>query len=134
MSVKKGTGISVELYTFEKYGKSAIIGHKTIDKDNKILVNFIWCKLCAKHKTVILSNPSCKGSARTAAEAYISGTNSVSKWNIDRHLQSKFFTSFYENIYLYPTIAAKFLILHSFVNERTSIIFVTFQFNVSKTC
>ena len=97
MSVKKGTGISVELYTFEKYGKSAIIGHKTIDKDNKTLVNFIWCKLCAKHKTVILSNPSCKGKAvhELQAEAYISGTNSVSKWNIDRHLQSKFFYIFF---------------------------------------
>ena len=36
---------------------------------------------------IILSNPCCKGSARTAVESYINGTNFVSKWNIERHLQ-----------------------------------------------
>ena len=85
----KTSGISVELRTFECYGKSAIIGHKTSERDGKIFVYQIWCKLCAKHKHIILSNPACKGSARTALEAYINGTNFVSKWNIEWHLQGK---------------------------------------------
>eukprot|EP00112_Aurelia_sp_Birch-Aquarium-sp1_P010898 Seg2305.5 transcript_id=Seg2305.5/GoldUCD/mRNA.D3Y31 product="Zinc finger protein 862" protein_id=Seg2305.5/GoldUCD/D3Y31 len=53
------------------------------------MVTFIWCKLCAKHKDAILRNPLCKGNAKTAVEAYINGTNFVSKWNIDRHLEGK---------------------------------------------
>ena len=83
----KTSGLSVELQTFERYGKSAIIGHKTSERDGKIFVNQIWCKLCAKHKQIILSNPACKGSARTALEAYINGTIFVSKWNIERHFK-----------------------------------------------
>ena len=92
---KSVSGASVELRTFEKYGKSSVIGHKTIEKDNKTFVNFVWCKLCTKHKVVILSNPSCKGSARIAVQSYINGTNFVSKWTIDRHLQSKLFCSLF---------------------------------------
>ena len=80
-------GLSVEFSTFECYGKNAIIGHKKVERNEKTFVNFVWCKLCAKHKNIILSNPCCKGSARTAIESYINGTNFVSKWNIERHLQ-----------------------------------------------
>ena len=46
----KMSGLSIELQTFEHYGKSAIIGHKTSERDGKIFVNQIWCKLCAKHQ------------------------------------------------------------------------------------
>ena len=87
-------GQAIELVTFKNYGKESIIGSKTEERKGKTFVTFVWCKLCAKHKTVILSNPLCKGSARKSVEAYINGTNSVSKWNIDRHLEGKSFLQF----------------------------------------
>ncbi len=83
-------GQAIEITTFRKYGKDSIIGSKTEDRDGKIMVTSIWCKLCAKHKNVILSNPLCKGSAKKAVETYIVGTNYISKWNIERHLEGKY--------------------------------------------
>ncbi len=88
-------GQAVELATFRNYGKDSVIGSNTEDRNGKIMVTSVWCKLCAKHKDVILSNPLCKGNARKAIEAYIVGTNVVSKWNIDRHLQGKYKFSFF---------------------------------------
>lgn len=91
-SCSKGSspkGHSIEQTTFQKYGKDSIIGSKTEIKNGKVMVTFVWCKLCAKHKTVILANPLCKGSAKKSVEAYINGTNCVTKWNIDRHLEGK---------------------------------------------
>ena len=85
-------GLSVELSTFEKYGKSYVIGSKTEEINGRVVVCFIWCKLCAKHKTAVLANPLCKGKARLAVEAYVSGTNFVSKWNIDCDLNGEYYT------------------------------------------
>ena len=50
------------------------------------MVNFAWCKLCAKYKNTIYNNPKCKGNAKKSAEVYIRGTNNITKWSIDRHL------------------------------------------------
>ena len=63
-----------------------IIGYKTINIEGKIIVNFAWCKLCAKRKNTIYNNPKCKGNAKKSAEVYITGTNNITKWSIDRHL------------------------------------------------
>ena len=75
-------GQSIEQTTLKKYGKDSIIGSKTEEKNGKIMVTFVWCKLCAKHKTVILANPLCKESAKKSVEAYINRTNCITKWNI----------------------------------------------------
>ena len=63
-----------------------IIGYKTINIEGKIIVNFAWCKLCAKRKNTIYNNPKCKGNAKKSAEVYIRGINNITKWSIDRHL------------------------------------------------
>ena len=39
--------------------------------------NYIWCKVCAKHKDVIMKDPTVKGSIKTSAKAFIDGTNMV---------------------------------------------------------
>ena len=52
-------------------------------------MNFVWCKLCAKHKSIILTNPLCKGNSKKAAEIYVNGTKSITKFNIMRHLSSE---------------------------------------------
>ena len=85
-SISKGN--SVELRTFENYSfaKDNIIGFKTEAKGNKTFVNFVWCKLCAKHSSTIYRNPLCKGSGKKAADNFVNGTNYVSKWTIERHL------------------------------------------------
>ncbi|XP_057304412.1 uncharacterized protein LOC130641571 isoform X2 [Hydractinia symbiolongicarpus] len=47
MSEKRTKGNKVELKTFESWGKSDILGWKTEEKDGKVLVNYVWCKVCA---------------------------------------------------------------------------------------
>ena len=61
MAVK---GKKIDFSTFQKYGKSEIFGYKTVDENGKTFVNFIWCKLLAKHKETILVDPTFKGSVR----------------------------------------------------------------------
>ena len=41
---------SIELSTFLKYGLAEVIGHKTVETGGKTLVNYVWCKVCAKFK------------------------------------------------------------------------------------
>ena len=53
-------GKQIALSTLQNYGKSEIIGYKTVDKNGKTFVNFIWCKQCAKHKETFLADPTLK--------------------------------------------------------------------------
>ena len=62
-------GNMVSLQTFQTY-ETNVIGYKTVNIEGKIMVNFAWCKLCAKHKNTIHNNPKCKGSAKKSAEVY----------------------------------------------------------------
>ena len=39
-------GNSIELSTSLKYGLTE--GHKTVETGGKTLVNYVWCKVCAK--------------------------------------------------------------------------------------
>ena len=80
-------GSMVELKTFEKYKNKDMLWNKVEEIDLKKMVTFVWCKLNAKHKAVILANPLYKGSAKTAVEAYIKGTYFVKKCTIDRHFE-----------------------------------------------
>ena len=43
-------GNSIELSTFLKYGLTEVISHKTVETGGKTLVNYVWCKVCAKFK------------------------------------------------------------------------------------
>ena len=52
-------GNMVSLQTFQTYETNNVIGYKTINIEGKIMVNFAWCKLCAKQKNTIYSNPKC---------------------------------------------------------------------------
>ena len=79
-------GNKVSLQTFQTYETDNVIGYKTTNIEGKIMVNFGWCKLFAKHENTIYNNPKCKGSAKKSAEVYIKGTNNITKWSIDRHL------------------------------------------------
>ena len=79
-------GNIVSLQTFQTYETSNVIVYKTINIEGKIMVNFAWCKLCAKHKNTIYNNPKCKVNAKKSAEVYIRGTNNITNWSIDRHL------------------------------------------------
>ena len=84
MESRKGNMVSLQ--TFQTHETNNVIGYKTINIKGKIMVNFAWCKLCAKHKNTIYNNPKCKGNAKKSAEVYIRGTNNITKWSIDRHL------------------------------------------------
>ena len=75
-------GNSIELSTFLKYGLTEVISHKTVETGGKTLVNYVSCKVCAKFKTQIESSSNVKGSGKTSALAFISGTNSVMKHQV----------------------------------------------------
>ena len=66
--------------------------------DGKEMVNYIWCKVCAKHKQLIYSNPSCKGRARAGVDKYIIGTNFVSKWTIERLIEKGIYLSLNKHV------------------------------------
>ena len=74
MSSKSPAGNMVELSTFISWEKSSSIGHKTITKPNgKTMVNFVWCKVCARYDNQIVHRV--KGSAKSSVLAFIKGTN-----------------------------------------------------------
>ena len=75
-------GNKIELKTFNSYGKSNIIGYKTIAEEGRTYVNFIWCKVCARNKDAILKDPTIKGSIKTSAKEFIDGTNVVTKHQV----------------------------------------------------
>ena len=58
-------GNSIELSTFLKYGLTEVISHKTVETGGKMLVNYVWCKVCAKF--VLESSSNVEGSAKTSA-------------------------------------------------------------------
>ena len=53
-----------------------------METGGKTLVNYVWCKVCAKFKTQIESSSNVEGSAKTSALAFINGTNSVTKHQV----------------------------------------------------
>ena len=73
-------GMIKELGTFLSWGKEEIIGYGTFEQYGKQYVNKIWCKICARHKDIIL--PKLKGAAKKSAEAFTDGTNAVTKHNV----------------------------------------------------
>ena len=77
MTSKQPSGDMVELSTFLTWGKKEVIGHKTLSLPNgKIMVNHVWCKVYA-HKNDIVNQ--LKGNAKQSAQAFIRGTNVVTK-------------------------------------------------------
>ena len=76
---EQNTPVTKKLKTFLSWGKENIIGYevKTIEGDEHVVK--VWCKLCAKHKQSILTDPSIKGSIKKSMEAFTQGTNVVTK-------------------------------------------------------
>ena len=81
--IKKYKNVSPRFEHFPFVGKGANHRHKSEEKDFRKIVTKIWCKVCVKHKDEILNNPTLKGVAATAAKAFISGTNSVTKHQVE---------------------------------------------------
>ena len=53
-------GNKVELRTFLSWKKEAVIVYKTTEENNRVFVNFVWCKVCARNKEAITVHPTCK--------------------------------------------------------------------------
>ena len=77
MEAKKG--VTKELPTFLSWGQEKWLGFNTIKILHKTVVTKIWCKLCSKHKDSITG---LKGAAINSAQAFIEGTNVVTKHNV----------------------------------------------------
>ena len=50
-----------------------------METGGKTLVNYVWCKVCAKFKTQIESSLNVEGRANTSALAFINGATFVTK-------------------------------------------------------
>ena len=79
-SITKTKGNKVELTTFNNWGKASIIGYKTEEENGKIMVNYIWCKVCARYKNQLLAR--LKGQVKKNVLAFIDGTNVVTKYQV----------------------------------------------------
>ena len=75
-------GNSIELSTFLEYGLTDVIGHTSLEKEGKTMVNFTWYKVCAKFNNQITNSSSVKGSVKRSALAFINGTHSVTKHQV----------------------------------------------------
>ena len=53
------------------------------------MVNYVWCKICAKNYDSIIKSPFYKGEVKTAVKTFVDGINNVIKYKIERHLKSK---------------------------------------------
>ena len=82
-------GNKVELRTFLSWGKEAIIGYKITEQSNRVFVNFVWCKVCARNEDAIKVHPTCKGKAKESMLSYITGSNFVTKHTVNRHIRGK---------------------------------------------
>ena len=77
---------SVQYSTFYKWNVSEWIGYKTVWKDGVDMVNFVWCKACAKHAADIKKDRNIRGVARKEIDKFAVGTSNVTKFNVTRHL------------------------------------------------
>ena len=63
-----------------KCGKGNVLGKKIIEENGTKFVVKIWCKVCARYKSGIAKE--LKGSAKTAALAFLDGTEIVKGSNV----------------------------------------------------
>ena len=82
-------GNSVELTTFKKWDLSQTFGHKTEMRNEREMVTFVWCKICARNKPAVIQHPNCKGPIKISVMAFINGTNFVTKHTLTRHQASE---------------------------------------------
>ena len=71
----------VTLATYLKWRKDNMLGKNVIEEDGTQFVVKIWCKVCTKYKSEILRE--LKGSAKTAALAFLDGTENVKSSNVN---------------------------------------------------
>ena len=74
MTDSKIKGNFVQLSTFKKWPTGSIIGYKTEEKDCKMMVTEIWCKVCARHSDKIKKDSRLKGRILTEIDKYVTGT------------------------------------------------------------
>ena len=75
-------GNVLALKTFLSYNVGDFIGYRTFEKDGCKFVNKVWCKVCAKYKAEIETAATVKGNAKKLVQAFINGTNLVTKFQV----------------------------------------------------
>ena len=56
MSAESNKVNKVELSTFFSWGIEVVIGHVNEEKNGKVYVVTVWCKICAKHKARVMGD------------------------------------------------------------------------------
>ena len=75
-------GNVLALKTFLSYNVEDFIGYRIFEKDGCKFVIKVWCKVCAKYKAEIETAATVKGNAKKSAQAFINGTNLVTKFQV----------------------------------------------------
>ena len=78
------------LKTFFSYNVEDFIGYRTFEKDGCTFVNKVWCKVCFKYKAEIETAATAKGNAKKSAQAFVNGTNLVTKFQVRELMQAIF--------------------------------------------
>ena len=97
----------VTLTTYLKWGKDSVLGKKIIEEDETKFVVKVWCKVCAKYKSEILRG--FKGSAETAALAFLDGKENVKSSNVNINFLFHIFQAQRYQISLYVCIHFKII-------------------------
>ena len=73
-------GNKVKLATFNSWGCSGIIEAKELTENGITYVNNVLCRVCKNNKIAISQHPAVKGKSKVSAQAFIDGTNVVTKF------------------------------------------------------
>ena len=101
----KKTDKYVKFSTFNKWGVSNVTGFKTVEKEGTKFVNFVWCKIWAKHENRALDH-DVRCANKDVVETFVNGRNVVTKFIVSmsfskvvfkhalsRHIRKCFFLS-----------------------------------------
>ena len=78
----------VKVNTFLKYNFKDF-GHNVTDS-NPDWVSSVWCMTCAKwYKEILKKDSQIRGDALKAFNRFVQGTDYISKYTLNRHIESK---------------------------------------------
>ena len=83
MSTKSTKGLRAKYSNFIKWNLQGSFGYKTVNEGGTDYVNFVWCKVCAKHsQNKSLKATQVRGASEVSSENFIQGTSFITKHTV----------------------------------------------------
>ena len=80
---------TVQKSTFLKWDLTHVIGYDAEDRGGTLVINKVWCKVCAKHIANIIKDSRIRGLAQKETQKFVEGTSFITKHTVQRHLNSQ---------------------------------------------